>query len=40
VGKSLQHRETWEIFLNRTPIAYEIRSKIDKWKPHKIAKFL
>jgi hypothetical protein len=31
VGKSLEHMGTGEIFLNRTPIAYTLRSRIDKW---------
>jgi hypothetical protein len=32
VGKSLEHIGTGEIFLNRTPIAYALRSRrIDKW---------
>ena len=26
VGKSLEHMSTGEIFLNRTPMAYELRS--------------
>ena len=29
-GKNLEHMGTWEIFLNKTPIAYAIRSRIDK----------
>ena len=31
VGESLKHRGTGETFLNRTPMAYAIRSTIDKW---------
>ena len=31
LGKSLEHMGTGEIFLNRTPIAYALRSRIDKW---------
>jgi hypothetical protein len=31
VGKSLEHMDTGEIFLNRTPIAYALQLKIDKW---------
>jgi hypothetical protein len=31
VGKSFQHVGTEEIFRNRTPIAYALRSRIDKW---------
>jgi hypothetical protein len=30
VGKSLEHMGTGEIFLNRTPMAYALRSRIDK----------
>jgi hypothetical protein len=31
VGKSLKHMGTGGKFLNRTPIAYFLRSRIDKW---------
>jgi hypothetical protein len=31
VGKSLEHMGTGESFLNRTPMAYALRSRIDKW---------
>ena len=31
VGESLEHMGTGEKFLNRTPMAYALRSKIDKW---------
>jgi hypothetical protein len=31
VGISLKHICTWEIFLNRTPMAQALRSRIDKW---------
>jgi hypothetical protein len=31
VGKSLEHMGTGENFLNRTPIAYALISRIDKW---------
>ena len=31
VGKSLEHMGTGEIFLNRTPMAYAVRSRIHKW---------
>jgi hypothetical protein len=31
VGKSLEYTGTGEKFLNRTPIACAIRSRIDKW---------
>jgi hypothetical protein len=30
VGNSLEHMGTGEILLNRTPIAYALRSRIDK----------
>jgi hypothetical protein len=31
VGKSLEHMGTGEIFLNRTPLAYALRSRIGTW---------
>jgi hypothetical protein len=31
LGKSLEHMGTREIFLNRTPVAYTLRSRMDKW---------
>jgi len=31
VGKSLEHMHTGEHFLNRTPMAYALRLRIDKW---------
>jgi hypothetical protein len=31
VGESLELMGTWEKFLNRTPMAYAVRSRIDKW---------
>ena len=31
VGKSLEHMGTRKTFLNRTPTAYAVRSRIDKW---------
>ena len=31
MGKSLEHMGTGEIFLNRTSLAYALRSRIDKW---------
>jgi hypothetical protein len=40
VGKRLEHMGTGEIFLNRTPMACTVRSRIKKKEPHKIAKFL
>ena len=30
MGKSIEHMDTWENFLNRTPKAYALRSRIDK----------
>ena len=37
VGRSLEHMGTGEIFLNRTPIAYSLRSRVDKWEPGMVA---
>ena len=31
VGKSLKHKVTQENFMNRTPVAYFLSSKIEKW---------
>jgi hypothetical protein len=31
VGKNLEHMGTGEKFLNRTPMAYALRLRIDKW---------
>jgi hypothetical protein len=31
MGKSLKHMDTGGNFLNRTPMAYALRSRIDKW---------
>jgi len=31
VGKHLEHMGTGENFLNKTPMAYALRSRIDKW---------
>jgi hypothetical protein len=39
VGKSLQHMDTGEMFLNRTSIAYALRSRIDKWDLIKLQSF-
>jgi hypothetical protein len=39
VGKSLKHICTREIFLNRTPMDYAVRSKIDKWNLIKLQSF-
>jgi hypothetical protein len=41
VGKRLEHIDTREYFLNRTPMAYALRSRIDKWdliKLHSLCK--
>jgi len=39
VGKSLKHMGTGEIFLNRMPMAYALRSTIDKWDLIKLQSF-
>jgi hypothetical protein len=39
VRKSLEHMGTGEIFLNRTPRAYALRSRIDKWDFIKLQSF-
>jgi hypothetical protein len=39
VGKSLEYMDTEERFLNRTPMACAVRSRIDKWNLN-IAKLL
>ena len=39
VGKSLEHIGTGEIFLNRTPMAYALRSRINKWNLMKLQIF-
>ena len=39
VGKSLEHMGTGENFLNRTPIAYALRSRTDKWDLIKLQSF-
>jgi hypothetical protein len=39
VGKSLEHMCTRENFLNRTPIVYALRSRIDKWDLKKLQSF-
>jgi hypothetical protein len=31
VGKILEHMDTGENFLNRTSMAYALRSRIEKW---------
>jgi hypothetical protein len=37
--KSLEHMGTGEKFLNRTPMAYALRSRIDKWDLIKLQSF-
>jgi hypothetical protein len=39
VGKSLEHKGTGEIFLNRTAMACDVRSRIDKWNLIKFQSF-
>ena len=39
VGKSLEHMGTGENFLSRTPMAYALRSTIDKWVLIKLQSF-
>jgi hypothetical protein len=39
VGKSLKHMGTGENVLNRTPMAYALRSTIDKWDLIKLQSF-
>jgi hypothetical protein len=39
VGKSLEHMGTGEMFLNRTPITYALRSRVDKWNLIKLQSF-
>jgi hypothetical protein len=39
VGKSLKHMGTREKFLNRTPMACDVRSRIDKWDLIKLQSF-
>jgi hypothetical protein len=39
VGKSLKHMGTGDIFLNRTPMACALRSRIDKWDLIKLHSF-
>jgi hypothetical protein len=39
VGKSLEHMDAGEIFLNITPIAYGVWSRIDKWNLIKLQNF-
>jgi hypothetical protein len=39
VGKSLEHMGTGEKFLNRTQIAYALRSRTEKWDLIKLQSF-
>ena len=39
LGKTLEDMGTGEKFLNRTPIAYALRSRIDKWDLIKLQSF-
>jgi hypothetical protein len=39
VGKGLKNTGTGENFLNRTPMAYALRSRIDKWDLIKLQSF-
>jgi hypothetical protein len=39
VRKSLEHMGTGEIFLNRTPVAYALRLRINKWNLIKLQSF-
>jgi hypothetical protein len=39
VGKSLEHKGTGENFLKRIPMAYALRSTIDKWDLIKLQSF-
>ena len=39
VGESLEHMGTGQNFLNRTPMAYALRSIIDKWDLIKLQSF-
>jgi hypothetical protein len=39
VGRSLKYMGTGEDFLNRAPITYVLRSRIDKWDPIKLQRF-
>jgi hypothetical protein len=39
VGKNLEYIGTGENFLNRIPMAYALRSRINKWDPIKLQNF-
>ena len=39
MGKSLKYMGTGKVFLNRTPITYALRSRINKWDLIKLQGF-
>ena len=39
LGKFVEHKGTGEIFMNKTPIAYALRSRIEKWDLIKLLSF-
>jgi hypothetical protein len=39
VEKNIKYIGTWEKFLNRTPMAYSLRLRIDKWDIIKLQNF-
>jgi hypothetical protein len=39
VGKSFEHMGTGKKFINRAPMAYALRSRIDKWDLIKLQSF-
>jgi hypothetical protein len=39
VGKHLEHKGTGKFFLNRTPMAYALRSTVNKWNLIKLQSF-
>ena len=39
MGKNLEHMDIRENFLNRTPMAYGLRSRIDQWNLIKLQSF-
>ena len=39
VGTNLEHMGTGEKFLNRTPVTYALRTRIDKWDLTKLQSF-
>jgi hypothetical protein len=38
-GESLKHMDTGENFMNRTPMVYALRSRINKWNLIKLQSF-